>query len=123
MSDDESPWEPSPAWAQLHALARVMRPDWDQEDLKDAMIGAQNAGWSWRDVYREVMRLAWDKDETPATLRSSARRPLTAPPAPLDPGLKAELLASLASKRATGGQPVLLEGDGFSPGHGGGEAA
>jgi hypothetical protein len=120
---DEAPWEPRPAWPQLAALAAAMRPGWDRTDLWDTILAVRNAGWSWKDTYREVMRLAWDKDETPATLRNSARKPGAAPPAPLDPAVKAGLLASLASKRVTGGQPVLVTDDGFSPERGGGAAA
>jgi hypothetical protein len=124
MSEDESaPWEPCPAYPELARLVAVMRPGWSREDLWTSILAAQSAGWSWRDTYREVMRLAWTEGETPATLRNSARRPGAAPPAPLDPGVKAELLASLASKRVTGGQPVLVTDDGFSPERGGGAAA
>lgn len=121
MTDTEAPWEPTPAWPQLAALAASMRPDWDRRDLWDTILAVRNAGWSWKDTYREVMRLAWTESETPATLRNSARRPGEAPPGQLDPELKAELLASLASKRITGGQPVLVTDDG--PERGGGAAA
>lgn len=118
---DEASWEPSPAYPELARLVAVMRPDWDRTDLWNSILAAQSAGWSWRDTYREVMRLAWDKDETPATLRNSARKPREAPPGQLDPEVKAELLASLAAKRVTGGQPVLVTDDG--PERGGGAAA
>lgn len=121
MNEDESgPWEPCPAYPELARLVAVMRPDWSREDLWTSILAAQSAGWSWRDTYREVMRLAWTEGETPATLRNSARRPGTAPPGQLDPEVKAELLASLA-RRTTGGQPVLVIDDG--PERGGGAAA
>ena len=67
--------EPVSAYPQLLALACAMRPDWDRDDLRDAMTAVHHAGWPWRDVYREVSRLIWAEDETPATLRNSARRP------------------------------------------------
>lgn len=110
MNDPESPWEPRPAYPELHALAAAMRPAWNSTELRDAMTAAHQAGWPWKDVYREVMRLAWAEEETPATLRVSARRPQASPPAPLDPRLKAALFADLAARR-TGGQPVLTEND------------
>lgn len=110
MTTPDVPWEPCAAYPQLAALASEMRPDWDRRDLWDAMLAARSAGWAWRDVYREVMRLAWAEEETPATLRNSARRPQASPAAPLDPRLKAALFADLAARR-TGGQPVLTEGN------------
>jgi hypothetical protein len=108
VTETEAPWEPRPAYPELHALAAAMRPTWNATELRDAMTAAHQAGWPWKDVYREVMRLAWAEEETPATLRNSARRPGPAPAAPLDPRLKAALFADLAARR-TGGQPVLTD--------------
>ena len=109
MTDAEAPWEPSPAYPELARLVAVMRPEWSREDLWNSILAAQSAGWSWREVYREVMRLAWAEEEVPTTLRNSARRPGDAPPVPLDPDLKAALMADLTSRRTTGGQPALTE--------------
>jgi hypothetical protein len=75
MTTPDAPWEPSEAYPQLAALAAQMRPDWSKRELWDAILAVRTAGWAWRDVFREVNRLAWDKDETPATLLNSARRP------------------------------------------------
>lgn len=101
-------FEPEPAYPELHALACRMRPDWDREDLHAAMTAAHQAGWSWRDVYREVMRSAWAADETPATLRSSARRPLAATGPEVNArGAEAAKVALQEKLRATGEQPVL----------------
>jgi hypothetical protein len=77
MTAAEAPWEPAEAYPQLAALAAEMRPDWSRQDLWDALLAVRSAGWAWKDVFREVNRLAWDKEETPATLRNSARRPGT----------------------------------------------
>ena len=76
MTDPEAPWEPMPAYPQLHSLACAMRPDWNPEGLHDAMTAAHQAGWTWVAVLREVVRLVLAEDETPATLRNSARRPV-----------------------------------------------
>lgn len=122
MTDSEAPWEPTPAYPQLAALAAEMRPDWDKRDLWDAILAARSAGQSWREVYREVSRLVWAEDETPATLRNSARKPGPSAPAPLDRDLFAALRAgdydaaymathdgAPPARRATGPQRVLQD--------------
>lgn len=76
MTDPEAPWEPRPAFPQLHALACAMRPEWSPDELRDAMTAAHQAGWEWVAVFREVARLVLAQDESPATLRNSARRPV-----------------------------------------------
>lgn len=113
-ADDSEPpasWEPFPAFPQLAALAAAMRPDWGRQDLWDAILAARSAGQSWRDIYREVMRLAWDRDETPATLRNAARRPaagVTTGPEVNARGL-ALALAAIEEKRKTGPLVKLTE--------------
>jgi len=87
-----------------------MRPDWNPEGLHDAMTAAHQAGWDWVAVFREVARLVLAEDETPATLRNSARRPV----AVKDPDAYAhggQLWRSLYAARATGPQKVLSEGN------------
>jgi len=111
VTDSDAPWEPRPAYAQLHALACEMRPDWDPVGLRDAMTAVFNAGWPWRDVYREVARLMWAREETPATLRNSARRPRAS--VPTDPEATRRGREALRSAieevraRATGPQTAL----------------
>jgi hypothetical protein len=100
-----------------------MRPDWDPADLRDAMTAASYAGWPWRDVYREVTRLMWAQDETPGTLRQSARRPRVS--VPTDPEatrrgrealrtaieeVRARATGPQAALRATGELELLREG-------------
>jgi hypothetical protein len=75
VTDPAPPFEPCPAYPELHALACAMRPDWSPDELHDAMTAAHQAGWPWKDVFREVARLVLAGDEVPATLRNSARRP------------------------------------------------
>lgn len=82
MTENPVPFEPCPAYPELLALAAAMRPDWNRTELRDAMTAAHLAAWAWKDVFREVARLVLAEDETPATLRNSARRPV----AQKDPG-------------------------------------
>lgn len=65
-----------PAFHELLALACASREDWGFEETRDAMMAAKHAGWPWDAVFREVIRLIVAEDETPATLRNSARRPM-----------------------------------------------
>lgn len=111
MNDPVTPFEPRSAYPELHALAVAMRPDWNATELRDAMTAVHLAGWAWRDVFREVSRLVWARDETPATLRNSARKPGPAVPAPFNPNLRAALLEDLASRRATGPHQVIADGN------------
>lgn len=113
MTDTETlaPFEPTPAYRELHALACAMRPDWNTNDLHDAMTAVHQAGWGWKDVFREVARLVLAEDETPATLRNSARRPVT----PKDPGAYARggalwrAVNAEVQARITGPQQQLTE--------------
>lgn len=119
----DAPWEPRPAFPQLHALACAMRPDWSPDELRDAMTAAHQAGWEWVAVFREVARLVLAQDESPATLRNSARRPgAPAAAAAPDPRLIAALRAgdfdtayaathdgAAPVRRATGPQQKLTE--------------
>lgn len=68
-----------PAVPQLVALAAAMRPDWDAEDLDMAILAASQAGWEWERIAREVWRLAWIEDGSPASLRAACRSPLDRP--------------------------------------------
>jgi len=127
MTDPEAPWEPRPAYPQLLATACEMRPDWSPTELRDAMTAAHQAGWPWVSVFREVARLALARDETPATLRNSSRRPGARGQAgPPDPAAIAALKAGDYARawtathdgavppqriRATGPQAVLAEND------------
>jgi hypothetical protein len=116
VTDATPPFEPRPAYAQLLALALAleMRPDWNRTELRDAMTAVHLAGWAWKDVFREVNRLAWAEDETPATLRNSARRPVPAQasgPEVNARGREAAMAAFDRARRVTGEQKVLTEGN------------
>jgi hypothetical protein len=107
-------FEPSSAYPELLALAAAMRPDWNRTELRDAMTAVHLAGWAWKDVFREVNRLAWAEDETPATLRNSARRPVPAQasgPEVNARGREAVMAAFDRARRVTGEQKVLTEGN------------
>lgn len=112
MTEIDAPWEPSPAYTELHALACSMRPDWDPTELHDAMTAVHQAGWGWKDVFREVSRLIWAQDETPVTLRNSGRVPSA--PVATGPEVNAKgralVMAAIEEKlRATGPQRVLQD--------------
>jgi hypothetical protein len=68
-----------PAAPQLIALAVAMRPGWDPEDLDMAILAATQAGWDWERTAREVWRLAWTEDGSPASLRAACRSPFERP--------------------------------------------
>jgi hypothetical protein len=63
-----------PAARELADLGAAMR-DWDRRDLLDAMLAAKNAGWSFEQVFREVVRLLLREDGDPAGLRHASRHP------------------------------------------------
>lgn len=65
-----------PAVPQLVALAAAMRTDWDSEDLDMAILAATQAGWEWERTAREVWRLLWTEDGSPASLRAACVSPL-----------------------------------------------
>lgn len=61
------------AWEQLQWLACQMRSDWDAEDSWAALWACQTANWPFEKAAREVWRLIWDPDGTPAELLFAAR--------------------------------------------------
>jgi hypothetical protein len=65
-----------PATGELQALAAAMRPDWDRDQLAQAILAAKNAGWTFEQVFRYVVRLLVREDAAPAELRHAAANPL-----------------------------------------------
>ena len=61
-----------PAPAELLALARAMRPDWDHDALAAAILAAKTAGWTWDHVLAETVRLMRDPAASPSDLRAAA---------------------------------------------------
>ena len=72
-----------PAPAELLALARAMRPDWDHDVLAAALLAAKSAGWTWDRTLAEAVRLMRKEVGSPQELRHAAGRPARAgdPPA------------------------------------------
>lgn len=60
---------------ELVALAAVMRPDWDSDRLRAAIMGARTAGWSWAQTFQAVARLMLVPDSGPGDLAQLARDP------------------------------------------------
>ena len=67
--------EIQPASRELVALAKAMRPDWDEEALSSAILAAHNAGWSWLRTFNFTVRLMTDEEANPADLRRAAANP------------------------------------------------
>jgi hypothetical protein len=62
-----------PAPKQLAVLAANMRPDWDYEQTRTALIAVSGAGWTDDQIYREMFRLLLLREATPDDLRNAAR--------------------------------------------------
>ena len=68
-----------PATSELQALAAAMRPDWNRDQLGQAILAAKNAGWTFEQVFRYITRLLVREDADPAELRHAAAHPIKAP--------------------------------------------
>lgn len=66
----------------LIVLALDVRPDWQEIELRSAIIAAATAGWDWPRVLVEVVRLLVDPNGSPRDLREASRDPLKATAAP-----------------------------------------
>lgn len=124
------------AWGRLHGLACGMREDWGRVEWQGLIIACRDSGLPFKDVYVEVMRLAWDlgtsSADALAEVRNLGRKLAQRPPqrGSLDPGLSAALrsgnyAAAWAAThegpvpaRLTGPQPRLTEDN--DPRHGAG---
>lgn len=68
---------------QLIELAGAVRPDWFRNEIRDAIVGAATAGWTWPRVLVELVRLMADPQGSPRELVAAASNPLkhrAAPP-------------------------------------------
>ena len=63
------------ATSQLAALARAMRPEWDQAILAAAILAAKQAGWTWTRIFTETARMLTDKKASPWDLKHAAASP------------------------------------------------
>ena len=75
-----------PAPAELLALARAMRPDWDHDVLAAALLAAKSAGWTWDRTLAEAIRLMRKEAGSPQELRHAAGRPARADDLPAADG-------------------------------------
>lgn len=62
--------------AELLALARAVRPEWDHDILEAAILGAKNAGWTWTRTLLETVRLMADPEGSPWDLKRAAASPV-----------------------------------------------
>ena len=92
--------EIQPASRELVTLAGVMRPDWDEQALSDALIAAKQAGWSWLRTFNFTVRLMADEEAVPADLRRAAANPAErkpgTPPTPVWREARTAISARLA---------------------------
>lgn len=103
MADHGQDDEPQPegpvvceAPRPLFHTVTAMRPDWDRQATWDAMLAARAAGWDFGRTASALIALARNTDDgDPQALVDAAGRPTKANrrPAPLDPELRAALLA------------------------------
>lgn len=88
---------------ELLNLACAIRPDWTREETWAAIYAAKTAGLPWERLVMRLLGIAL-RDEDPPTrpreLWDDVRglRDLPGTGAPLDPGVKARLLADIAAK-------------------------
>lgn len=61
------------AWPQLRALAAGMRADWEPGDTDAAILAWELANLPFGDAEREVHRVIWDTEGSPAEIRNTAR--------------------------------------------------
>ena len=59
----------------LRAAALAYRPNWDGDQLRDAMTAAHIAGWPLERIYATVYKLTCDPDAEPRDLAEAAKRP------------------------------------------------
>lgn len=95
------------ATRELLNLACAVRGDWSREETWAAIYAAKTAGLPWDRLLMRLLGIAL-RDEDPPTspreLRDDVRgvRDLPGTGAPLDPGVRARLLADLAATSAKG---------------------
>lgn len=107
---------------ELAAFVCATRPDWTEDETMTAIGACRTAGFEWPRIALGMVVLAL-RDETPPTRPRELwgdvwdSRSRTGPAGSLDPDAKAAAIAACQvvteSRRhaATGGQPVLAEGD------------
>jgi hypothetical protein len=85
----------------LRAAALAYRPDWNPDELRDAMTAAHTAGWPLERIYARVYELTRTPDGEPRDLAEAAKKP-TVKQTPSDPHAGADLArAQLATRRST----------------------
>lgn len=85
-----------PAQPELVAMAAVMRPAWDRDELERAITGARQAGWPWERTFAAVTRLLLIRDSRPYDLVEEVRDPRKRVAAPAG-GPSAEYLQAKAA--------------------------
>lgn len=76
MNEPEASPVVKSAMAELVALAVAVRPDWDGERLRDALVACHQAGWPWARTMRMTVELLCEEESSPRDLTAAARNPL-----------------------------------------------
>jgi len=75
----------NPVTDVLLDLGAAWRPDWDRDQLSQAVVAAKHADWGPERTLMAVARLICDEKAVPHDLAVAARKPAERPPAP-EPG-------------------------------------
>lgn len=63
---------PQHATDELVAYVVAERPTWEPWAVRTAIAEALTAGWTWRRIVSELVRLLWDDDAMPGDLVDAA---------------------------------------------------
>jgi len=95
----------------LALIAEILRPEWDQGVLGDALTAADAGGWTPQRLIREFTRLACSPDGTPGDLLNAAVKPARRRPGPAEIPLGAGHAAYHAELARLRAKPPLPEHD------------
>jgi hypothetical protein len=69
-----------PATKELVALARAVRPTWDEQELRVALAVCVTQGWAWPKILRYTVNMLTVADATPRSIMDAAQVPFSGGP-------------------------------------------